>query len=288
VIRSLKAWKQRRRADRQERKLADPNCYPADLSRDSVETMASVRQFTMTSTERLNGLCEAVRYINETGIEGDIVECGVWRGGSMMAIAEMLKRSGNTSRNLHLFDTFEGMSEPTEADVSVDGAMAFDQLAREDKNDGKSVWCVASLEDVQSHMVRTQYPDDRIHYHVGKVEDTIPDAAPDQIALLRLDTDWYESTAHEMEHLFSRLTDGGVLIVDDYGHWQGARRAVDEYFAKHNIGMMLHRLDYTGRIGIHHAKITRVARNNQAVGSKQAASTHQSASTEAGESREAA
>jgi hypothetical protein len=288
VIRSLKAWKQRRRAARQERKLADPSCYPADLSRDSVETMASVRQFTMTSTERLNGLCEAVRYINETGIEGDIVECGVWRGGSMMAIAEMLKRSGDTSRNLHLFDTFEGMSEPTEADVSVDGATAVDQLANEDKNDGKSVWCVASLEDVQSHMTQTGYPNERVHYHVGKVEETIPEAAPSKIALLRLDTDWYESTAHEMEHLFSRLSDGGVLIVDDYGHWQGARRAVDEYFAKHSIGMMLHRLDYTGRIGIHHAKITRGAPGNQATSSKQATRTHQSASTEAGESREAA
>jgi hypothetical protein len=288
VIRSLKAWKQRRRAARQERKLADPSCYPADLSRDSVETMASVRQFTMTSTERLNGLCEAVRYINETGIEGDIVECGVWRGGSMMAIAEMLKRSGDTSRNLHLFDTFEGMSEPTEADVSVDGATAVDQLANEDKNDGKSVWCVASLEDVQSHMTQTGYPNERVHYHVGKVEETIPEAAPSKIALLRLDTDWYESTAHEMEHLFSRLSDGGVLIVDDYGHWQGARRAVDEYFAKHSIGMMLHRLDYTGRIGIHHAKITRGAPGNQATSSKQATRTHQSASAEAGESREAA
>ncbi|QDT08359.1 TylF/MycF/NovP-related O-methyltransferase [Planctomycetes bacterium K23_9] len=282
MIRRFKAWKQRRRAARQERKLADPNCYPADLSRDSVETMATVRQFTMTSTERLNGLCEAVRYINETDIEGDIVECGVWRGGSMMAIAEMLKRSGDTSRNLHLFDTFEGMSEPTEADVSVDGATAVEQLASEDKNDGKSVWCVASLQDVQSHMVQTQYPDDRIHYHVGKVEDTIPEAAPNKIALLRLDTDWYESTAHEMEHLFSRLSDGGVLIIDDYGHWQGARRAVDEYFAKHNIGMMLHRLDYTGRIGIHHARITRDAPGRQASG------TNQSASPEAGESREAA
>ncbi len=288
MIRSLKAWKQRRRAARQERKLADPSCYPADLSRDSVETMASVRQFTMTSTERLNGLCEAVRYINETGIEGDIVECGVWRGGSMMAIAEMLKRSGDTSRNLHLFDTFEGMSEPTEADVSVDGATAVDQLANEDKNDGKSVWCVASLEDVQSHMTQTGYPNERVHYHVGKVEETIPEAAPSKIALLRLDTDWYESTAHEMEHLFSRLSDGGVLIVDDYGHWQGARRAVDEYFAKHSIGMMLHRLDYTGRIGIHHAKITRGAPGNQATSSKQATRTHQSASAEAGESREAA
>lgn len=257
IIHSFKAWKQRRRKARQARKLADPSGYPADMNRDTVDTIIAVRDYTMTSTERLHGLCEAVRYITETGIEGDIVECGVWRGGSMMAIAKMLENSNELHRQLHLFDTFEGMSEPTEADVSVDGRSADQQLASEDKNDGESVWCVASLQDVQSHMAQTAYPRNQIRYHVGKVEETIPLAAPQKIALLRLDTDWFESTAHEMEHLFPRLADGGVLIIDDYGHWQGARRAVDDYFAKHNIGMMLHRLDYTGRIGIHHKGVSR-------------------------------
>lgn len=243
--------------------MADPNCYPADMSRDVVNTIVKVRQFTMTSTERLNGLCEAVRYVSENGIEGDVVECGVWRGGSMMAIAEMLAKHDDTDRQLHLFDTFEGMSEPTEADVSVDGTTAENQLAVEDKDDGASVWCVASLEDVQSHMKQVSYPGDQIHYHVGKVEETIPQASPAKISLLRLDTDWYESTAHEMEHLFPLLADGGVLIIDDYGHWQGARRAVDEYFEKHNIGMMLHRLDYTGRMGIYHKGVTRRSKGVQ-------------------------
>ncbi len=227
------------------------------MNRDTVETMVSVRDFTMTSTERLHGLCEAVRYTVNSGVQGDIVECGVWRGGSMMAIAKMLRATGDTERNLHLFDTFEGMSEPTAADVSLDGQSATQQLATEKKTDASSVWCVASLGDVQSHMAQTEYPENRIHYHVGRVEETIPRYAPEKIALLRLDTDWYESTAHEMEHLFPRLVDGGVLIIDDYGHWQGARRAVDEYFEKHRIGMMLHRLDYTGRIGIRHSAIVR-------------------------------
>ncbi len=255
MIRQYKSWKRQRRNARQERKLSNPDCYPRDMNRDTVETIVSVRKYTMTSTERMHGLCEAVRYINRCGIEGDVVECGVWRGGSMMAIATMLQQSGDIRRHLHLYDTFEGMSEPTEADVSVDGETAVKQLADEDPNEGTSVWCVASLEDVQSHMNRVAYPQQRIHYHVGKVEETIPEAIPEKIALLRLDTDWYESTAHEMEHLFPRLVDGGVLIIDDYGHWQGARKAVDEYFAKHNIGMMLHRLDYTGRMGINHAQI---------------------------------
>lgn len=257
MIRTLKAWKQRRRQARRERKLADPNGYPPDMSRDAVEVMIAVREFSMTSPDRMHGLCEAVRYIAENQIAGDVVECGVWRGGSMMAVAEMLTRLDDTGRELHLYDTFEGMSEPTDKDVSTDGSTARQLLDAEDRNDGRSVWCVASLGDVQSHMAMTDYPATQIHYHVGKVEDTIPANVPDQISLLRLDTDWYESTKHEMEHLFPRLVDGGVLIIDDYGHWEGARRAVDEYFQEHGIGMMLNRLDYTGRIGIKHAAIKR-------------------------------
>jgi O-methyltransferase len=82
------------------------------------------------------------------------------------------------------------------------------------------------------------------------VEDTIPASVPEQIALLRLDTDWYESTKCELEILFPRLVKGGVIIIDDYGCWQGARKAVDEYFNKNNIAILLNRMDDTGRIGI--------------------------------------
>lgn len=259
MIDQFKAWKRRRRQTRLDRKLADPNSYPSDMNRDAVEVMVAAREYSMTSPERMHGLCEAVRYIATNRIEGDIVECGVWRGGSMMAIAQMLIKLRDTDRHLHLYDTFEGMSEPTDLDVSTGGQTAAQLLAAENKNDARSVWCVASLGDVQSHMAMTRYAPDHIHYHVGKVEDTIPADVPEKISLLRLDTDWYESTAHEMEHLFPRLVDGGVLIVDDYGHWEGARRAVDEYFDAHGIGMMLHRLDYTGRIGIHHAAVKRPA-----------------------------
>jgi hypothetical protein len=85
---------------------------------------------------------------------------------------------------------------------------------------------------------------------VGKVEDTIPADIPEKIALLRLDTDWYESTKHELIHLFPRLQKGGVLIIDDYGFWKGARKAVDEYFAENNIQILLNRIDDTGRMAI--------------------------------------
>ena len=234
-----------------------PTSFPADMRQDTIETIAGVQPYSMTSIERLNGLCEAVRYLRQAGIEGDFVECGVWRGGSMMAIAKMCLKLGDTSRQLHLFDTFEGMSEPTDVDISIHGEAADHLLATQSMDDATSVWCFSGLDEVKSNMAMTNYPAVQVHFHVGKVEDTLPADAPPKIALLRLDTDWYESTRHEMEHLFPRLVDGGVLIVDDYGHWEGARRAVDEYLDKHSIGMMLHRLDYTGRLGIHHAGVTR-------------------------------
>ena len=80
------------------------------------------------------------------------------------------------------------------------------------------------------------------------VEETIPDGAPEQIALCRLDTDWYESTIHEMEHLYPRMTPGGVLLIDDYGHFMGCKRAVDEYIEKNQRALLLNRIDFTGRL----------------------------------------
>jgi hypothetical protein len=112
------------------------------------------------------------------------------------------------------------------------------------------VWCYSSLDEVRSNMVRTGYPVDRMRFVKGKVEDSIPGQAPAQIALLRLDTDFYESTYHELRHLYPRLAPGGVLIIDDYGHWAGARKATDQYFAELGRPVLLQRIDYTGRLAI--------------------------------------
>src|SRR5207244_6492838 len=122
------------------------------------------------------------------------------------------------------------------------------QLARSDRQTGL-VWAYAPIEEVESNLRGTGYPPDKLHFVAGRVEDTLQRYAPDRIALLRLDTDWYESTRHELVHLFPRLTDGGVLIIDDYGHWAGSRKAVDEYFATEGRRPLLSRIDYTGRIG---------------------------------------
>jgi O-methyltransferase len=183
---------------------------------------------------------EAVRHIERHNIPGEIVECGVWRGGSMQAIALTLMEQGNTSRELHLYDTFTGMSEPTEDDFSVRGGevrSAADMLASSDKD--ARVWAVAGIDVVREGMETTGYPTERIHYHPGMVEETIPSEAPERIALLRLDTDWYASTRHELEHLWDRLSPGGMLLIDDYGDWEGARKAVDEWLQKSGLVLFL-------------------------------------------------
>jgi O-methyltransferase len=222
--------------------------YP-DFDSVQFDIFREVQPYTLTSPERIVAVIEATRYITRRRIPGAIVECGVWRGGSMMAAARTLQSLRETDRELYLFDTFEGMAPPTDRDVDLDGQRAASMLATTEKRqDG--VWVCVSLEDVQQAVGTVGYPASRIHYVRGKVEDTIPASAPDQIALLRLDTDWYESTRHELEHLYPRLASGGVIIIDDYGHWKGARQATDEFIAATPDFGLLTRIDYTGRLAI--------------------------------------
>lgn len=227
---------------------------PPDIDDAAAETIRLVsptdKVYTQTSAERVYGLIQAVRYLQAENIPGAFVECGVWRGGSMMAIAKTLMQLGQTDRQLILFDTFEGMNAPTADDVTYDGKDASVKFSQTQRSANNSTWCYASLEDVTANLGLTGYPADKVRYIKGMVEKTIPAAAPEKIALLRLDTDWYESTRHEMAHLYDRLAPGGVLIVDDYGHWRGARKAVDEFLAARNCNLLLNRLDYSGRLAV--------------------------------------
>lgn len=204
----------------------------------------------MTSPERIVSLCRAVEYLVQARIGGPIVECGVWRGGSMMAVARTLKRLGSEERDLYLFDTFGGMTKPSTEDVSFRGESALAEWDRTQSGNQFPWACEAAIDVVRGALEGTGYPVQRLHYIAGSVETTIPDSAPDRIALLRLDTDWYESTAHELHYLFPRLEAGGVLIIDDYGHWSGARKAVDEYIRETGARLLLNRIDYTGRIAV--------------------------------------
>lgn len=213
---------------------------PPDMGGTFRRHYEACKPYTLTSAERLFALAEAVRFVVRAGIPGDFVECGVWKGGSAQMMALVLRDAGVSDRVIWLYDTFAGMSEPSPKDgVSVRALWA------EQERDGHNDWCFSPLEEVQQVMTRAAYPAEHLRFVVGKVEETIPKQAPDTIALLRLDTDWYESTLHELNHLWPRLSPGGVLVIDDYGHWEGARRAVDEFFD--GMPVLMHRIDYTGR-----------------------------------------
>lgn len=216
--------------------------FPPDFTAEDIAIIRAVAPYTITSTERIHALIQAVRYIVNNNIPGDFVECGVWRGGSVMAMALTLLQLSRPERTLHLFDTFSGMPPPGEQDVDYLGRSARDIL--------EDVRYSVSQEEVEATLHSTGYDRTKLRFVKGSVEETLPAEAPEAIALLRLDTDWYASIRHELTHLFPHLSPGGVIIIDDYGHWQGARLAVDEYIEHHHVRLFLHRIDYTGRIGI--------------------------------------
>ena len=180
------------------------------------------------------------------------VACGVWRGGNSIA-AKMIFEEYKSDRKVFLFDTFAGMTEPTAEDMTVkDQKSAMAKFLDSDKGDYND-WCYASLEDVQQNFVKAGLDHNNVSFIKGDVVQTLAEQAnlPEKIAVLRLDTDWYESTKAEMAVLYPLLENRGAFIVDDYGHWDGARRAIEEYFdtSEHKRPLMQY-TDYTGRMGI--------------------------------------
>lgn len=218
--------------------------------KDSLRIYDSVKNYTMTGLERINAVVSAVKYIEANKIEGALVECGVWKGGSTMAMALALKELDSITRDLYLYDTFSGMNAPTDDDIMYDGTSAHKKFSETSISNEASSWCAVPLETVKENVFSTGYPKDKFHFIKGVVEKTIPATLPEKIAILRLDTDWYESTRHELIHLFPMLSPKGVIIIDDYGHWKGAKKATDEYIKENNLCLLLNRIDYTGVIGV--------------------------------------
>jgi O-methyltransferase len=216
--------------------------YAPDLSPGDISVWRAVERYTMTTPERVAALVDAVRYVCANGIPGAFVECGVWRGGSMMAVALTLRHLGETDRDLVLFDTFAGMTAPDAKDIDMSGHSGAQAAP---------AGSLASSEaEVAGNLRSTGYPMHRVHLVKGRVEETLPARAPEKIGLLRLDTDWYESTRHELQHLYPRLSSGGVLFLDDYGHWRGTRQATDEYLGTLSPRPLLMRLECPARCGV--------------------------------------
>lgn len=213
------------------------------------EIFKIVSPYTLTKLDTIQSLIDSVKYIIKNNVEGDFIECGVWKGGSIMTMIKTLQELNVSDREIFLYDTFSGMSKPTSEDIASDGRIAPDLYAGitgEMRRENDAV----PLDKVQRNISSLNYDENKIHYVKGKVEDTLSNNNHKKIALLRLDTDWYESTKCELELLFPKLVKGGILIIDDYGDWNGSKKATKEYLKKNNIKMMLHRLPGNERIGI--------------------------------------
>lgn len=229
--------------------------YPTEASKRDIEIIESIinevnpdESLTMVGVDRLWAVIQSTKYILANHLEGDLVECGVWRGGCAIAMAMILK-DFNSNKKIWLFDTFAGMTKPSKFDIKFDGKETLKKFILSDRGDHNN-WCYSSLDEVKKSFEKFNLIKN-INFIKGDVLETllIPQNLPDEIALLRLDTDWYESTKKELEILYPLLQYKGILMVDDYGHWEGARKAVDEYIRKIKSGNkpMQWVIDYTGR-----------------------------------------
>ena len=213
------------------------------------EIYEKCKDFTETSVEKMYSLYKATRYIVGRKIPGALVECGVYKGGSAMVMAHTLNKMNVADRKIYLYDTFTGMSEPSDHDISFNGTVASEKWKKLQK-DRYNQWVFSPLEDVKRNLYSTGYPQNNLHFVKGKVEETIPQTAPEAISLLRLDTDWFESTYHELRFLYPRLSSNGIILIDDYGAWKGSQKAVDTYFEENGIEVFLQRIDPEARIGV--------------------------------------
>ena len=224
--------------------LADP---------EFTELYRSLATVTLTSPQLAYALRSATLYLSRSGVVGEIVECGVWRGGSMALTATTLLQAGDHQRQLWLYDTFGWQWDPAgphDGFLAAERAPGSAPAPDEELPRPSAKSSGTSKAEVLDLLTRTGYPAGQLHLVEGLVQETIPAQAPDRIALLRLDTDLYDSTLHELEHLYPRLSSGGVLIVDDYGKLSGATKAVDEYFGALPRPPLLQRIDVQGRLAV--------------------------------------
>lgn len=231
---------------------AGAESLPPDIDAETARIFKAVAPYTLTSPERVIALCQAVRHLVRAGIDGAFAECGVWRGGSSLAMVHTLLSLGVEDRDIYLYDTYDRMPEPGPEDVDYRGVTAADNDAAAVRGEPyPAFFDYLPYAEVQATFAETGYPEARLHFVKGLVEDTVPAQAPDTIALLRLDTDYYQSTKHELTHLAPRIPAGGILLIDDYGHFRGCQKAVDEFVgqeAETGRHLFLNRIDYSGRL----------------------------------------
>jgi len=202
---------------------------------------------SMTPQIRRYNLIQALEYVAHYKLEGDLVECGVWKGGNIVIYKKFIEEN-SIKKNIYAFDTFEGMADPDQDDYVIGNDMSAKSLLDKDKKKITNDWGLCSLENVKHNISQRTENLDNIFFIKGKVEETLLNEKnlPEKISILRLDTDFYKSTKIELEILYEKVSKGGVIIIDDYGHWAGSKKAVDEFFKEKFVWM--HYVDYACRL----------------------------------------
>ena len=204
-------------------------------------------QLTMVSLERLIATANSAIYVCKNDIPGAFVECGVWRGGNAILAKKIFEYFGKENK-VYLYDTFDGMVPPTTADFSQSIGSAEEIYASKEANGEK--WCLASVDDVLENFNQFAASLSNVMIVKGDVLETLgfSENIPEQIASRRLDTDWYESTKHEMQVLYPLVVSCGILMFDDYGFWGGHQKAIDEYFLERDLNPHMSYVDESCRL----------------------------------------
>ena len=211
-----------------------------------IELYENCQAFSSLGIGRLTDLYMAASYVIDRGVPGDCVECGVGMGGVGSLWASVLARASQ-DRGLYLFDTYEGAPSPGAFDEFSGSSESARERWRRIKN--QTDWTEFTVESIKSLIAASGFPAEQVHLVPGLVQDTIPEHAPEQISLLHLDTNYYDSTIHELRNLLPRLSKFGVLAIDDYGNLPGVKKAVDEYVADTNMKLFF-TTHGTGRIAV--------------------------------------
>lgn len=204
--------------------------------REIAAIVERAQRFSMLFPPTLHDLTIRVQQVVDDGVPGDLVECGVWRGGSAFLMAEMLDRIGDERRRVWLCDSFEGLPPPEDVDGPAAAAYADDRDSPRYFDN-----CRAGLEEVGAN-ARTAGVEHRVELVPGWFEDTLYEAREriGPIALLRLDCDWHSSVTTCLEALYDHVSPGGIVIVDDYYTWDGCAVAVHEFLGRRSLAVRIH------------------------------------------------
>ena len=222
--------------------------YVAEMPINELDLIKKIGDYSMSTPTNHWAIIQSIKYIKNENIDGDIIESGVFKGGNLILFKKMIDEL-SLNKKIYAYDPFEGMPNPGKYDKDlkdVDASSIYDKKKSEEIS-----WNFSSLEEVKKNISKFKIDTNKDFFFIkGKVENTlrINSNLPNKISLLRLDTDFYNSTKIELEILYPKLVKGGVLIIDDYGHWKGSKKAVDEYFKLDTNFHWFHRIDYASRL----------------------------------------